>query len=166
MKRIYFLVPDVPTTRAVIAELKAGGIPEGRIHAVASARVKLEGLPEATTLQTSELWHGLERGLGVGGVAGLLGGLLAVAFPPAGLILGGQALLLTMLVGAGAGAVVSALVAKDIPNQEIQSYNDAIARGQILLMVDVPKAELTAWMDRIQQHHPTVDFGVCELPKP
>jgi hypothetical protein len=166
MRRLYFLVPDVRTTRAVVGELVGGGIPEGRIHAVASSRIKLEGLPEATALQTSELWHGLEKGLGIGGVAGLLGGLLAVAFPPVGLVLGGQALLLSMLVGAGAGAVVSALVAKDIPNQDLQSYNDAIARGQILLMVDVPKGEVTAWMDRIQQHHPTVDFGVCELPPP
>jgi hypothetical protein len=164
MRRLYFLLPSVPKTRAVVDELRAGGIPEGRIHVVASSRIPLEGLPEAKALQTSELLHGLERGLGLGGVAGLLGGLLTIAFPPAGLILGGQALLLTVLVGAGAGAVVSALVAKDMPNQEIQSYNDAIARGQILLMVDVPKAELTTWMDRIQQHHAEVDFGVCELP--
>jgi hypothetical protein len=164
VQRLYFLLPDVATTRAVVSELQGGGIQEGHVHVVASARIPLEDLPEATVLQTSELRSGLEKGLGVGGVAGLLGGLLAVAFPPAGLILGGEALLLMMLAGAGAGAVVSGLIAKDIPNHELQSYNDAIARGQILLMVDVPSAELTAWMDRIQQHHPEVDFGVCELP--
>jgi hypothetical protein len=166
MKRLYFLLPSVETTRAVVAELREGGIPEGHVHAVASTRLRLEGLPQASALQTSQLRRGLEAGIGIGGVAGLLGGLLAVAFPPAGLILGGQALLLTVLAGAGAGAVVSALVAKDLPNEEIQSYSDAISRGQILLIVDVPKAELTAWMDRIQQHHPEVDFGVCELPPP
>jgi hypothetical protein len=164
VQRLYFLLPDVATTRAVVTELKGGGIPEGHIHVVASARIPLEDLPEATVLQTSELRSGFEKGLGVGGVAGLLGGLLAIAFPPAGLILGGEALLLMVLAGAGAGAVVSALVAKDIPNHELQSYDDAVSRGQILLMVDVPRAELTAWMDRIQQHHPEVDFGVCELP--
>ena len=166
MQRLYFLLPDVKTARVVIEELRAGGIPEARIHAVASSRIPLEGLPTASVLQTSELRHGLERGLGVGGVAGLLGGLLAVTFPPAGITLGGAAVLIATLMGAGAGAAVSALVAKDVPNLELQSYNDAIARGQILLMVDVPKAELTVWMDRIQQHHPEADFGVCELPRP
>ena len=165
MQRLYFLLPDAPTTRLVVTELRSGGIAERQIHAVASSRIPLEGLPEATAFQTSELRHGLEKGIGIGGAAGLLGGLLAVAFPPAGLILGGEALLLMLLAGAGAGAVVSALVAKDIPNQDLQSYNDAIARGQILLIVDVPKAEVTAWMDRIQQHHPEVDFGVCEVPQ-
>jgi hypothetical protein len=165
MKRLYFLLPNVETTRAVVAELREGGIAEDQIHAVASSRIPLEGLPEATVLQTSELRHGLEAGLSVGGIAGLLGGLLAIAFPPAGLILGGEALILTVLAGAGAGAVVSALVAKDMPNQEIESYNDAIARGQILLIVDVQRAEMSAWMDRIAQHHPQVDFGVCELPQ-
>jgi hypothetical protein len=164
MQRLYFLLPDVKTTQAVVSELRAGGIPEGHIHAVASSRIALEGLPAASALQTSELKHGLERGLGVGGVAGLLGGLLAVTFPPAGIVLGGAAVLVATLAGAGAGAVVSALVAKDVPNHELQSYNDAIARGQILLIADVPKAEVTTWMDRVQQHHPAVDFGVCELP--
>jgi hypothetical protein len=166
MRRLYFLLPDVETTRTVVEELRAGGVGEGQVHVVASSRVPLTGLPEATALQTSQLRHGLEAGLGIGGVAGLLGGLLAVAFPPAGLVLGGGALLLTVLAGAGAGAVVSALVAKDIPAEDLASYEAAIGRGQILLMADVPAADVSLWMDRIAQHHPEVDFGVCELPPP
>lgn len=159
MRRLYFLLPNVEATRALVGELRRAGVAESHLHAVAGASVPLEGLPKATALETSELRWGLEHGLGVGGAAGLLGGLLAVTFPPAGLIIGGEALLAIALAGAGFGGLVSALVAKDIPNHELEAFEAGIAKGQILLLVDVPPGEVERFRQLILSSHPEAVIG-------
>jgi len=164
-KRLHFLVPDVATCKAIVDELNEMGIPESQTHVIGNHFTPLNGLHEATFLQKSEFTHGVEEGLGVGGVAGLLGGLLAVTFPPAGLVLGGGALLVSALAGAGLGAVVSAIVAKDIPNRKLQAFEDAISEGQLLLLVDVPKKEVDSVVDVIHKHHPEVEIGMTS-PSP
>nr|VFK22973.1 MAG: hypothetical protein BECKMB1821G_GA0114241_100358 [Candidatus Kentron sp. MB]VFK26575.1 MAG: hypothetical protein BECKMB1821I_GA0114274_100144 [Candidatus Kentron sp. MB]VFK74539.1 MAG: hypothetical protein BECKMB1821H_GA0114242_100630 [Candidatus Kentron sp. MB] len=158
-KRLYFLVPDVDTCRSIVAELDEIGISESHTHVIGNHFTPLDGLHEASFLQKSEFTHGVEEGLGVGGVAGLLGGLLAVTFPPAGLVLGGGALLTSALAGAGLGAIISAVVAKDIPSRKLQSFEDAISEGQLLLLVDVPKKQAKGVIEVIQKHHPEVEFG-------
>jgi hypothetical protein len=165
MRRLYFMLPDVDACRRLVVELRSEGISDGHLHAIASDAVPHDDLPEASMLQTSEFTHGIERGLGLGGVAGLLGGVLAISFPPAGLILGGQALLMTVLAGAGFGAIVSGMVAKDIPKAELNSFQEGIALGKVLLMVDVPKHQTDRWKDLIKQHHPEAEIGIAKLPK-
>lgn len=160
-RRLYFLVPDVVHCKALVADLRNQGISDKQIHVIARNDVELEGLNQATALQKTELAHGLEWGIGLGGVAGLLGGLLAVTFPPAGILLAGEAILLgTTLAGAGFGAVVSALVAGDIPNQELEHFQDKIALGEILLLLDIPTPHVEIMMHVIKLHHPKAEIGV------
>lgn len=161
-RRLYFLVPDTATCKAIVAELRDIEIRESHTHVIASHTVPLEGLHEASLLQKTEFKHGLEEGLGFGGVAGLLGGLLAVTFPPAGLVLGGGALLASTLAGAGLGALVSALITKDIPNRQLAAFQSAIAAGQLLLMVDVPKQRVKEVIELIRSHHPEADIAVAQ----
>ncbi len=165
-RRLYFLLPDVPHCHALVAEIKEQGLKDPDIHVVAREDIPLEGLHKATSLQKTELTHGLELGIGVGGVAGMLGGLLAVTFPPAGLVLAGGAVVLgSTLAGAGFGGLVSALVAKDIPNHELEQYQDAIFQGEILLMLDVPTHRLDEIMALIRATHPEARIQVS-LPPP
>jgi hypothetical protein len=164
-KRLYFMLPDAQTCHRVVAELKEAKIPERHMHAIADAEQSLQGLPKASTLQKSELLHGLEAGLGVGGAAGLLGGLLTITFPPAGLALGGGAMLATALAGAGFGALVSGLVANDIPNHKIQAFENGIYEGRILLIVDVPRKKTVKFIDMIREHYPEAEISVCEPAK-
>ncbi|NNJ85208.1 MAG: DUF1269 domain-containing protein, partial [Gammaproteobacteria bacterium] len=81
-KRLYFLVPDVATCRAIVDDIKKMGITESHTHVIGNHFTPLNGLHEASFLQKSEFAHGIEEGLGMGGAAGLLGGLLAITFPP------------------------------------------------------------------------------------
>nr|VFK78450.1 MAG: hypothetical protein BECKSD772D_GA0070982_101524 [Candidatus Kentron sp. SD] len=164
-KRLYFLVPDVDTCRAIVGELGEAGIPESHTHVIGNHFTPLDGLHEASFLQKSEFTHGVEEGLGVGGAAGLIGGLLAATFPPAGLVLGGGALLASTLAGAGLGALVSAVVAKDIPSRKLEAFEDAINAGELLLLVDVPKKRIEKLVDIIQGHHPEVEIGMT-TPSP
>ncbi|MGC1951182.1 MAG: DUF1269 domain-containing protein [Gammaproteobacteria bacterium] len=157
-RRLYFLVPDAATCKAIVEELRDIGIKESHTHVIASHTAPIEGLHEASILQTTEFKHGLEEGLGLGGVAGLLGGLLAVTFPPAGLVLGGGALVASTLAGAGLGALVSALISKDIPNRQLAAFQGAIAAGQLLFMVDVPRQRVDEVTALIQSHHPEAEI--------
>ena len=164
-KRLYCMLPDVASCRAVVTEMRDAGISERRMHAVASVSVDLTGLPKADMWQKSEFAHGLEAGIGVGGAAGFLGGLLAVTFPPAGLILGGGALLAGTVAGAGFGALVAALVAKDMPSHELEAFENEIAQGKILLLVDVPRHRVDEFADMIKKHHPEAEIKITTPPQ-
>ena len=111
MRRIYFLVPDLESAHKVTEELLLARIEERHIHVIAKEGVELGDLPEASLLQTSDVIPAVERGLAVGGATGILAGVAAVTFPPAGLVLGGGAVLATALIGSGMGAWMSSMIA-------------------------------------------------------
>jgi len=164
MKRLYFTLSNPESCKNVVAALRSAGIPERRLHAVASLAVPLEDVPGASLLQTSELAHGIERGLAMGGTAGLLGGMLAVAFPPPGVV-GAAAWVAPVAVGGAAlGALALGLISKDIHNKELAAFERDIAHGRILLMVDVPKEEVEQWKQLVVEHHPEAKISVAAPP--
>jgi hypothetical protein len=165
VKRLYFMLPDKESCKNVVAELRCAGIPDRRLHVVASLAISIDDLPEAGLLQRTELVHGLERGLALGGTAGLLGGMLVLAFPPAGLVVGGQALVAAVTAGgAGFGALVLGLISKDTHNKDLAAFESDISHGRILLMVDVPKEHVEQWKQLILEHHPEAEISVTALP--
>jgi hypothetical protein len=164
MKRLYFILPDRQVCETIVQELEENDIPERHIHIVAGYGVSLEGLPEASMIQKSELAHGIEKGLVMGAVAGLLGGLLTIAFPPAGLVLNGKTvLLMTGLGGAALGAIVNGLLSKDLHNKKLRNFENAIARGKILLMTDVPRHDVDKYKKLILEHHPEAAIGEVKI---
>jgi hypothetical protein len=162
MKRIYFLVPDIETTRAIVDELLLARVEEKHIHVLAKRDTPLEHLPEATFLQKTDFIPALEQGMAVGGVTGMLAGLAAVALPT-GLVLGGGAVLALSLAGAGLGAWWSSLIGASVGNRRTKDYQDAIERGELLVMVDVPKDRVEEIEELIRKHHPEAE---CEGTEP
>jgi hypothetical protein len=164
VKRLYFTLPDTASCKMVVDELKKTGVAEQHLHVVASQAIPLEDLPEANLLQTSELAHGIEKGVALGGAAGLLGGLLVVTFPVTGLALGGAALLTAVTAGgASFGALAMGLISKDIHSKKLAAFEHDIERGHILLMVDVPKHEVDRWKQLVIEHHPEAEIGVTSV---
>lgn len=162
-KRFYFMVPTVTVCHRIVTELQAVQIDKQAIHFLAREDIPLEDLHKASALQKTELTHGLELGIGIGGAAGMLGGLLAVAFPPAGLVLGGGALVLTTtLIGASFGTIVSVLVARDIPNHELEVFQSRIAEGQVLLILDIPTQRVEEIVELVKTYHPEVAIHSAE----
>lgn len=103
--------------------------------------------------------------LSASGAAGLLGGLLVLAFPPAGLVVGGEALLAAVTAGgATVGALAMGLISKDIPKKDLAAFEKDIAHGRILLMVDVPKEQVEQCKARILGTYPEAAIGVAALP--
>jgi len=165
MQRLYFLLPDVESTRQLIGELEGYGVPHRRIHVVAAQGTNLEDLPRATFIHESEFKHEVGVGLGLGGTAGLIGGLLAATFPPAEVVLGGAALLASTVAGAGFGALVTGLLGKDTPAHEQRALRKAIHAGRLLMLVDVPRRDVDRTIELIKGHHPEAEIGVKTPPE-
>lgn len=156
MKRLYFLIPTVDSATLIVNELLLARIEERHIHIVARDHALLERahLPEANLFQESDFIPALERGLAVGGVTGLLAGVAAVTFPPAGLVLGGGAVLATSLLGAGLGAWAASMIGVSAPNTQLTRFEQALAQGQLLMLIDVPKSRVEEITELVHSHHP------------
>jgi hypothetical protein len=162
MRRLYFTLPDINTARTVVDELLLKRIDSSHIHVLAREGTALGDLPEASLFQKSDFIPAVERGLAVGGITGLLAGITIVSFPLAGLSLGGGAILAAGLAGAGIGAWVSSMIGVDVPNSQIHQFEQAIKAGEILMMVDIPKARVEEVETLIYGHHPTAAAGGTE----
>jgi len=162
MRRLYFMLPDLDTAKTVVDELLIKRVDEHHIHVVAQEGTPMGDLPEANLLQKSDFIPAMERGLAVGGITGVLAGIAAVTFPPAGLVLGGGAILGTSLAGAGFGAWISGMIGMDVPNSQIEKFEGAIEKGEVLMMVDIPKTRVEEIEALVQSHHPEADMGGTE----
>mgnify|MGYP001553244539 FL=1 len=162
MRRIYFLLPDVEVARKVVDELLLARIAEDHIHVIAKEGTAMADLPEATLAQKSDLIPAFERGVAVGGATGIIAGVAAVTFPPAGLVLGGGALLGIALAGTGFGALMSTMIGVSTPNTRHAQFEEAVGNGEILMLVDVPKDRVLEIEDMVKQHHPDADIEGTE----
>jgi len=113
-------------------------------------------------LQKTDLVHGVESGIVVGGGIGVILGILLVQFPPDGLQLSTMVVLATGLTGALFGAWVSGMVAAAIPNSRLKSFLGGIEKGQVLLMVDVPFKRIAEIEALIAKRHPEIRYGGME----
>ena len=105
---------------------------------------------------------GYERGLALGGAAGLFAGVLVVTFPPAGLVLGGGAILLMEVAGAGLGGLLSGIAGAAFHNSRLSTFEAALDEGKVLVLVDVPKRDVGQIEDLIHRHDPKVTIEGVE----
>lgn len=161
-RRLYFMLPDVGSVRQIVNELLLARIEDQHFHILAKEGVPLEGLHEASILQTTDIAHGAESGLAVGGAIGIFAGLVAILFPPAGVSLQLVTVLIAALIGAAFGAWVSSMVASAIPNSRLKTFEQGIAQGRILMMVDVPISRVDEIRKLIASRHPEASSGGME----
>ena len=162
MRRIYFLVPDITTTKKIVDELLQARIKERHIHVIAKRGTPLEDLPEANLLQKSDFVPAVEQGLMLGGSTGMLAGLVAIVLPPASTVIAGGILLATTLAGAGVGAWLSGMVGMSVGNRRTKEFEEAIEAGHLLLLADVPTDRVDEIEKRVKQHLPTVEIEGTE----
>ncbi|MEW4983330.1 MAG: hypothetical protein AB1Y26_08870 [Cycloclasticus sp.] len=161
-RRLYFLLPDHDTSEQVVNEMLIARITESNIHILAKSGADMAALPEANLLQSSDFIHSVETGAALGGVTGILAGLAAMTFPPAGLVLGGGAVLGIALAGAGVGSWASAMIGISAPNSRLKAFEAAIEEGQYLMMVDVPIKKVAEITKSVKAHHPDTEIHACD----
>lgn len=157
------MVPDVTGARMIRDELLLARIEDGHIHVLAKDGMPLGDLHEASILQKTDFVHGAETGLVIGGGIGIVAGVVAILFPPAGVDLQLVTILVTALVGAAFGAWVSSMVASSIPNTRLKTFEAGIEAGRILMMVDVPAGRVDEIRKLIASRHPEI-HGTAQEP--
>lgn len=162
MRRLYFLLPNVETAHKVVNDLLLAKIEFRHIHVIAREGTPMEELPEASMLQSSDFVPALERGIAAGGATGVIAGIIAVSVPPAGLVLGGGAVLGIALAGAGFGALLASMIGAGMPNSRLKDFERAVDQGNLLMLVDVSKARVEEIEQLIRKHHPEVKIEGTE----
>jgi Protein of unknown function (DUF1269) len=154
-RRIYWLLPDLPSAKRTMDDLLLARIDYGHIHFVAREGADLSGLHEANLLQTSDVIRSAEAGLVIGGATGaILGAIVAVAFPIFGDKPQWGLIGVLAIVGAVLGAWASSMIGVSTPSQRLKRFQPQIEQGQILLMVDVPRGRVEEIEERLQALHP------------
>ncbi len=160
-RRLYYVMPDLPSARRIMDDLLLARIEERHIHFLGKRGTSMDGLHEANVLQKSDIVHGAQLGTAIGAAAGCIAGALLIWFPPSEGIPQVLAVLVATAAGAALGAWTSSMVAASIPNSRLNRFAAVIDEGKILLMVDVPEhrvEDISALLNRI--HPEAADEGI------
>jgi hypothetical protein len=166
MSRIYFLAPDIAVTHKIVDELRAIGMEDSDIHVLAKRDTPLEDLPEAGVTIKTDFVAALERGVALGGTTGLIAGLIGLRL--AGFAIAGGPLLGIIVAGASIGSMMNGLMGMNSGNTKLKQFEDAIERGEVLILVDIPKEEIESIKQLVTKHYPEAEFEGVEpvLPPP
>jgi hypothetical protein len=157
MRRLYFLVPDTAVGKKVVDELLLAHIEWKHIHVLARRGTPLEDLPEASFWQKSDIIPAMQRAVPLGGATGLLCGLVGLALQPHLVVAGGAVLLATSLAGVGVGVYLGGMVGLNIGSSRLKAFEQAIERGELLVIVDVPRDRVDEITERIRKAHPKAE---------
>jgi hypothetical protein len=130
--RHVFTTPDVRGAEDAVDALRRAGIPKEDISLIASDSIEKQAIPDDHQ-ETSGDFAG-------GGASGLLAGIVAVTIAPLGLTLAGVAAM--TLVGAAVGGWMGMLTGTEEPDTVRRTFEDEIAAGHVLVVVDGDKEML------------------------
>jgi len=156
-RRLYFIMPDLPSARKTMDDLLLARIEERHIHFLAKRGTPMDGLNEANHLQKSDLVHGAQVGLALGALLGfILGGVLVMT-----LVTDDRWQIVTVLgaaiVGALFGAWVASMVGIAVPNSRLRQFAQVIDEGKLLLMADVPEHRVDDIRRLLNAQHPEAE---------
>jgi hypothetical protein len=158
-RRIYWLMPDLASARQAMDDLVWARVDVARIHFVGPEGMDMAGLHAANVWQTSDLVHAAKTGWAVGSACGLvLGFAAALLFPIVGDEPEWEVAVLVALPGGVVGAWSASMIGISIPSPRLQRFEGAIAQGQILLMVDLPRSRVRDIEALLQSAHPEARF--------
>jgi len=157
-KRLYFLLPDLEEAQKTVDELLLARIDEQHIHVMAKDGTDLADLPEATIFQSSDIVHGVETGIVIGGLSGLVGSIIAITALQIGSIMGLIVLGCT-LFGAGIGVWTAGMIGSSTKNSRLKDFESSMEEGKILLMADVPMDKIDDITHKMQAHKQAIMGG-------
>ncbi|HEY2257064.1 MAG TPA: DUF1269 domain-containing protein [Variovorax sp.] len=165
-RRIYWLLPDPASAQQAMHDLVQARVGLAHLHFTGPEGMDMTGLRAANVWQTSDVVHAAKTGWALGSGCGVVVGLVAALFFP---VMGDKpewetAALLAVLGGL-VGAWSASMVGISIPSQQLQRFEGAIGQGQILLMVDLPRARVQDIEALLRTAHPEARFeGEAQLP--
>lgn len=157
-RRLYFLLPDIRSAKVVHNELLLTKVEEKHQHVIARDGTDLADLPEADLRQKTDIIHGLQLGVIIGGLTGAILSTVAVLM---NMIVPGievWSVASLTLGGAFLGAFASTMVAVNVRNTRLTRFQEEVERGQILYMVDVPYKQIEEITQMVRGQHPEADI--------
>jgi len=161
-RRLYFVLPDQSNAEAVVDDLLLARIESRHIQVLARRGTDLRGLPEASVFLKTDVVHAAQVGAVLGALAGAIGGILLVIFPPTGVSLQLLAVLVAALLGALFGVWASSLAGTSVPNSKLKQFQLWIEEGRFLLMVYVPFRDYERITELVARRHPEAISGGTE----
>jgi hypothetical protein len=153
-RRIYWLLPDLRSARQTMDDLLLARIEHRHIHFMARDGVDLAGLHEANILQSTDLVRSAQMGLMLGAALGAAAGAVVAVVSPI------DALSKPAVVGALAafgslfGTWSASMIGASTPSRRLQRFDAALQRGEILMMVDVPRGRAAEIEALLGGRHP------------
>ncbi|MGE8199898.1 MAG: DUF1269 domain-containing protein [Variovorax sp.] len=158
-RRIYWLMPDLASARRAMGDLVRARVDVARIHFAGPEGMDMAGLHAANVWQTSDVVHAAKTGWAVGSACGIVVGLMAaLMFPVFGDDPEWEVAVLVAVVGGVVGTWSASMIGISIPSPRLQRFEGAIAQGQILLMVDLPRSRVRDIEALLQSAHPEARF--------
>jgi len=158
-RRLYFLLPNVDTARQAANDLLLARVEDRHMHFLAKRGTDLGELHEANYLHKSDLLHGAGIGFMLGGLGGMALGAVIMSYPPEGTHPQLVAFLIATIVGAVLGAWMASMAAAAVPNSRLKQFQDEIASGKVLLMLDVPFGRVEEIQGFMSGRHPEAVSG-------
>lgn len=153
-RRLYFMLPDVASAERTADDLLLARIEDRNMHFVARPGTHLGKLHEAGYRIRNDLLRGAEVGLISGGVLGLVIGIALYATQPVGIALQPVIILAMGVLFGVLGAWSSSMIGIALPNSQLSQFEDEIAQGHVLLIVDVPRGRVDEVRTLIGKTHP------------
>lgn len=154
--RLYFLVPGRTHALSIIHDLSRQGIAPEQVHILADPRTRTDGLPQPTKGQKNGAGNPLEKILWNSNLISF-----ALAFGCFIFLLMTRNLNAWLLLPAGVMAVnfITGLKFSNRPSLHLGEFRDALAHGEILLLVDVPETRVKDIEHRVHCQHP--EAAIC-----
>lgn len=154
-QRHVFSTPSITIAQDVIQAALAAGVEDDHIFLVARDDIEMDAIPSDRIDASMDTVPAALRGAIGGGSAGLLAGLIAIAFPPIGVTVAGIGALTA--VGALTGTWSAALFGSGLDNNVRDQYSKEIEAGRILVIIEAD--------DALEKHarEPMVSAGATRL---
>lgn len=167
LRRIYWMLPDSESARAMMDDLLLARVPYRRMHFVGREDSDMRGLHAASVLQTSDVIRSAEMGLVLGGtLGGIVGAAVAVGYPVFGPGPEWGWIAVLAVVGVLFGVWASTMIGVSTPARRLQRFAAQIEQGKILLIVDVPMWNVEGIEARLQARHPEAHLEGVEPDVP
>lgn len=153
-RSLYFLFPDEQTVHKVITELENNfSVHDKQFHAIAKHEHSLNELTGVTIHSKSperirhEMWlfYGSTVTFTIATIA-VVASLLAASWV-------WTALFALIMI---ASQLVGYLFGNRFPNAQVERFRTGLSHGEVLLQIDVPRAQIRGIREFVEQHHPDV----------
>jgi hypothetical protein len=150
-RRLYFLIPDRAHALAVVDDLVNHGIDIEHMRAIGDRHTRMDGLPGACACTANAATTRLQRLIWNANTTCFAAALVATILVP---VFTGLSWWLLLPAGVMSANFMTGLYLNNASGNELNEFRDAVAHGEIVLIVDVPETRAAAVEHEIQLHHP------------